>query len=181
MPFLNLKGLELARRDPEAFIHIWTPNVGRMYVNGGKKGLCKAICERWTIGLLQLEEFYRSCNEAFHRFRCPVFVISGATAKDPPDPNAIPDEATKMWLRTKADISWQPKEKGGMAAENKFWTRWTTGQVEYLEVDAPHDEIWFHTDTEIWIWRTFRGLADIDARIEADKPKKAKPRVGAGR
>merc|ERR1719284_173536 len=132
-----------------------------MYASSGA-GLGKAICERWTIGLLMLEEYYRGAHKAFHKFQCPMWIFTSHVPID--RDNLSPEE--KTLLQQRDDITWDPQVNGGTLREIESWRYWTTQEVQVVGVPAAHDQIWFHVDTEIAIWRSFRELAEIDQRLE---------------
>lgn len=192
MPFLNEAGLKLATEDPVAYIHIWQPPVGKQFETGGRSGAGKLILERWTIGLLMLEEWYRWCREngehpdgfrdkgVYHVCDCPIFVFSGtgfakfsADAEKGADHiKSLPAE-TRKWLREKDAIAWQIPDGETGEGEMRSWDKWTTKEVTYTYVEAAHDEIWYHFDTEQPLWRSFMALGDIHSRMpKKDKPKR---------
>jgi len=194
MPFLNLDGFKMADEDPVKYISIWNPSIYDQYETAKRTGAGRLICERWTIGLLMLEDWYRWCREngphsdgvrekgVYHIFDCPLWVVVGnGFAKYSPDSEfkekcekaaaELPRE-TKDWFAKKEKITWHPPDGETYVGEMRSWDKWTTKEVEFSAVDAPHDQVWYHFDTEQPIWRSFITLADIHSRM----PKKEKPK-----
>jgi len=181
MPFLNEDGLEMATETPAKYIEIWTPNVGWQYHTSKGISAGRFMMERWSIGLLMLEEWYRWCREngphpdgvrdkgVYHVFDCPMWVVGNPTMTG--EHREVPDEV-KEWSQKKNQISWDIPAGETAEGEFKSWVKWTTKEVTFIYVDAPHDQIWYHFDTEQPIWRSFIALADIHSRMPKKKDKK---------
>lgn len=160
VPFLTDEGYELMCKGAKPlessfdWMSVWCPDKAR---TKGKGKLADQIYERWSYGMRILEDFYRTSEEAYHTFHCPLYVFCGYVAYVPPA------EEAKIIAQREAKF---PKEKrkgqptvGEISAvvldDYHKWKRWTTGPCEFFHVQSPHHEIWYHLDTDTKLWQLF--------------------------
>lgn len=156
-PFLTDEGYELMCKDvPKLessfdWMTVWCPDNARAK---GKAKLADQIYARWSYGMRILEDFYRTADEAYHKFNCPLLVFAGAGLKFSPK-NDKHKKVKRKRLPTVEEISaitWD---------EYTTWTKWTTGPCDFAEVPAAHHEIWYHLDTETKFWQEFLKLSGV--------------------
>mmetsp|Transcript_24996 Transcript_24996/g.70412 ORF Transcript_24996/g.70412 Transcript_24996/m.70412 type:complete len:346 (-) Transcript_24996:11-1048(-) len=163
VPFLTDEGYELMCKEGKPlessfdWMTVWCPDKAR---SRGKAKLADQIYDRWSYGMRILEDFYRSAEEAYHVFHCPLVVFIGGGAlmqrehakkghKKPTPPKK------RVGLPTVEEISTVTYE------DHLKWKRWTTGTCQFFEVPAAHHEVWYHIETDTKLWQTFLGLTSI--------------------
>jgi len=170
VPFLTDEGYDLMCKDGKPlessvdWMTVWCPDKARMR---GKGKLADQIYDRWSYGMRILEDFYRTAEEAYHMFHCPLYVFCGLVA------DMSPQETRKVKAQREAK---RPKAKrtglpavGDISAvvleDYHKWRNWTTSSCEFTNVRSPHHEIWYHLDTDTKLWQTFLALSGVTADL----------------
>jgi len=159
-PFLTDEGYELMcngsrpLRATDDWMKVWCPELQRAK---GKGQFADNTYERWSYGMRILEDFYRTAEQAYHKFHCPIYVIAGMVA--------FQDEAAERKIQEQRKAGKPKKPRQGLpemydimaiTKDSYFkWESWTTDKCEFIPVRALHHEIWYHLDTDTKLWQKF--------------------------
>lgn len=163
VPFLTDEGYELMCQGAKPlessfeWMSVWCPDKARMR---GKGKLADQIYDRWSYGMRILEDYYRSAEEAYHTFHCPIYVLYGAGNAISKGISGCQEGSTtrtmkRTGLPTMEDIS-------AIRSEDFLkWEKWTTARCSFVEVMAAHNDVWHHVDAQKTLWQEFLKLSGV--------------------
>mmetsp|Transcript_10110 Transcript_10110/g.31843 ORF Transcript_10110/g.31843 Transcript_10110/m.31843 type:complete len:320 (-) Transcript_10110:118-1077(-) len=166
VPFLTDEGYELMCKGAKPlessfdWMSVWCPDKAR---TKGKGKLADEIYERWSYGMRILEDFYRTSEEAYHKFNCPMYVFCGHVAFMPPaEVKKIKEQvAAKKPKKKREGLPSMSDISAVVMDDYRRWSNWTTGSCEFIPVASPHHEIWYHLETDTKLWQVFLQLSGV--------------------